>query len=410
VSRHQTQKLSAKSGPQKIPADQSLNLASDLRTYAVWAVEQVAKEYGYQIGKWERHINLVADAHAEAHGRYEKLFEEMAAADGLAMMALSFVAGPMLSWVSGAIQYTKFPAMAKKLAERKGVKLTGQEDFVRVRAKIFGDTAVSTIRLGAGKTFSMTMPPDSSKLLPSLAAEGRVGTLKTILQNELSHQSDRVLKSMNKFGQSIQQDLLYGQSVLENMYRTVPGSDSFPYLAQESAAKGLIRHDVDEQRHRWAAQWAYYGCDPNPEAYHIMVRKIEKEIWALWVLDQKFKFHETPSLFGAKTGDIYGEDGMLREEIVNRLVELDVVLAQLKHYYGTGIITEESQQRMDKQIDRRKADVSMSIPVLREGDIDTKAELRALTDWAAFHEPELLGGKLDRITRRLPSLNEIHDN
>ncbi|MBL8219541.1 MAG: hypothetical protein JNL62_09935 [Bryobacterales bacterium] len=417
MSRNQAQKAPAKSGPQKLSDDQARNLASDLRTYAVWAIEQVAKEYGYQMSKWERSINLVADAQAEAHARHKRVLDEMAANDAFMLMALSFVAGPMLSWVSGAIQYTLYPRYAKQLSARKGVSVANKEDYSKVAAKIFGDTGAATVQLGTDKVFRMSMPTPSSQIESAIAAEPNVGSFKTILQNELSVRSDSLLKSINRVGQDIQEDLLFGQQVLEKMYRTVPGSEYFPYYSQEAAAKGFIRNDVNSKRAEWAAKWQYYGKDPNLGAYELMVRTMEKEVWALWILNQKYKAYESPGILGGVQTQILGEDDGIRSEVVRKLVDLDIVLAQLEYYGGDPVWPflpkpkpiEKSEKQVEQQLKRRKEDPSLSVPVLREGPIDTKEELRMLNDWAAHHKPVLLGGTTDHVTRKLPALNEIHN-
>lgn len=416
MSRNQAQKAPAKSGPPKISADQALNLASDLRTYAVWAVEQVAKEYGYQMSKWERSVNLVADAQAEAHDRHKKVMDEMAANDALMFMALSFVSGPMLSWVSGAIQYNLYPRYAKQLSARRGVTIANKEDYSKVAAKIFGDTAAATVQLGTTKVFQMSMPTPASSIEVSLAAEVKVGSFKTILQNELSARSDSILKSINKLGQNIQNDLMYGQNLLQEMYRTVPGSEYFPYISQEAAARSLIRHAVNKHREDWAAKWEYYGKDPNLGAYELMVRKMEKEVWALWILAQKYWAHETKDIFGNTKTTIYGEDDGIRREVVRKLVELDIVKAQLEYYtkpqgwpFPDPPPTEASVKQVQQQAERKKQDPSLHIPVPREGEIDTKQELHLLKDWCMYYKPEPIGGTKDASPRRLPALDAIHD-
>lgn len=413
--QHHTKAPAKQAVSQKLSGDQTLILANELRDYAhdLLAIHVVA-DYDYQMGKWQRHINLVVDAQNEAHKRHKKILEDIAASDAFAMLALSFVAGPMLSWVSGAVQYNLYPRYAKTLSQRMGAKGTEVKgDPSKVAAKIFGDTAASTVQLGTDRLFQLAAVDPARRVNLAAATSGSIASFKTTLENALIEEGDLRKKAIRDLAMRIRKDPNYGEDVLKKMYRIVPNSETQPYHAQEAAAKGMIRAGIDCTRIGWACDWLYYGNDPAPEAIDVMSNKMECEIWALWILDQKFRMLERKPWDPAPVTFPVGEDIALREEIVKRLVDLDIVLAQPKEIPRAWPLpsagpTEESMKQVKEQLARRKNDVSLSIPVLREGDIDTKEEVRALNEWAAHHPPALLGGKKSHVPRILPPVEKIH--
>src|SRR5688572_8442968 len=106
-------------GPPVGGPDMTTALEVELKTYAHDMVaDHVKEEYDSQIrSKWQPMINQLVDGQAEALRRHQEVLdkvrkqkaEQLEAIFGLSMLALSFVAGPLLSWISGKIQYSWFP-------------------------------------------------------------------------------------------------------------------------------------------------------------------------------------------------------------------------------------------------------------------------------------------------------------
>src|SRR5262245_14846526 len=96
------------------PAKELTALEVELKNYAHSLVaDHLTADYEAQIRKWQRYFNELVDAQTAALNRHQGVLDavrkqieaERQAAFGLAMLALSFVTGPILSWVGGTIQY-----------------------------------------------------------------------------------------------------------------------------------------------------------------------------------------------------------------------------------------------------------------------------------------------------------------
>ena len=126
------------------------------------------------------------------------------------------------------------------------------------------------------------------------AAPGAQGdaSFKTTLENALIEEGDLRKKAIRGLAMKVRKDPTYGEDVVKKMYRILPISETQPYYIQEAGAKGMIRAEIDDTRNGWAREWLYYGNDPAPEAIDVMSNKMECEIWALWILDQKFRMLE----------------------------------------------------------------------------------------------------------------------
>jgi hypothetical protein len=89
-----------------------------LKDYAMAHVRTISREYEWQLGKWETYYSQVADQHLAAHDRFKAAFakirEEQQEERQLAMLALSFVGSPALSWIASAVQYKLYPRFATK--------------------------------------------------------------------------------------------------------------------------------------------------------------------------------------------------------------------------------------------------------------------------------------------------------
>ncbi|MBS1828750.1 MAG: hypothetical protein JST93_25840 [Acidobacteria bacterium] len=386
-------------------------LENDLRSYAHSLIgTHVVAEYNEQIRKWQMHLNRVVDAQQNAYNNHKDVFSRMAAEDGMAMLALSFVAGPMFSWLSHSLQASlsaKFGKYVVNRPEAIAAAANGEKTGV-LAAKVFGDLVNSTVKVGTDRVFKLQAGTGDTGPI-TVPSDGKIESFKTVVENALLREASLRSAAILNLAMEILNDPQYGQTLVDMMYRNLAGSVSFPYERQEAITKGMIRIAVNEVRAKWARDWTYFGNDPKQEDLYLMSKKIEIEIWALWIL--KRKYHLYDNKHGGWGPVALDEDAnILREAVVNRLVDLDVVLVKkLKQasWVSTGA-SYESKEAAKEQAARREKDPSIKPAVSVEGDFDTEAEIKSLNDWAANHPPELLGGAVQWVPRTLVSIEHIH--
>ena len=101
--------------------------------------------------------------------------KELEAATGLAMLAFSLVAGPVLSWVAGKIQYNLFPKYASSPQMRERLVFIAEKDSMwgkehhlfevdhdKVWAKVFGDLGKEVAGLGIDAALKVVTPDSSA--------------------------------------------------------------------------------------------------------------------------------------------------------------------------------------------------------------------------------------------------------
>ena len=299
-------------------------LEVELKTYAHNLVGvHLKEEYDSQIrSKWQPHINLMVDAQTEALNRHQKVLndvrtqiqKELEAATGLAMLAFSLVAGPVLSWVAGKIQYNLFPKYASSPQMRERLVFIAEKDSMwgkehhlfevdhdKVWAKVFGDLGKEVAGLGIDAALKVVTPDSSAakNAIQSAAISNQV-SFKTSLENAMLAEADLTIKAILSVAISINANSSYGAECLQKLKRLNPRLKN-PKVSEdelEPMAKAMIRNDINKQRQEWADQWFYYGNDPGPSLG--MADGIELELWGLWILNEKLKT-KTKSVSGIWT-------------------------------------------------------------------------------------------------------------
>lgn len=315
--------------------NQQLEFELRQHAYDFLAVNTVS-EYGNQIGEWQKYINRVVDAEKEAVRNHQDTLNKMAAEERakaeasamFAMLALSLVTGPLLSWISGAIQYKLVPKLTSVTKPRfvtRGLEQTvysngkwisspplpigvfTEETHNKVTAKIFGDLgedAAAKIGGGVMSLFSSSekqqIPKrqngNSYQQITLLAnqtnnADQFINSLKTTLENALIDEKEKTINAIIGLATAIKRNLNFGKLVLEKMYRVKPETKKLSGNQLKWAAYKYIEDLVDEDREKWAEDWFYYGNNPPNTSTFEMSRTIEREIWGLWILDQEFKLY-----------------------------------------------------------------------------------------------------------------------
>lgn len=456
-------------------------LEVELKNYAHDLVaDHLKEEYDSQIRrKWKPYINRMVDAQTEALNRHknvlnqvrELLEKEKQAAFGLAMLGLSFIAGPAISWVAGKIQYHWFPKFASRVSQRE-VKASWGGIFVplkikdtdhdKVWAKMFGDLGKQVVGLGIDKALKVVAPSSDSaqKALQSVATADQV-SFKTSLENALLAEADLTVKAIMSLALSILENPSYGAECLERL-RRLDARARDPRVTEsqlELMAKEMIRNDLNNHRRKWANEWFYYGNDPGPTAG--LAESIELEMWALWILNEQFrvKFREVrDSIDGVLVaripyahGATFAEEGF-PELVLRRLAEFGVVEARTSLQKLRATSARAAKEMVDKaralkeeqeadaaywsgadqeeltqypELARFKAAVAKHARKNQEqppvavadpdrpsisigSSVDTQAEIKALESWAMNYRPMQVSGYLTHHRRTLPSIEMIH--
>ncbi len=140
-------------------------LENAIRDYAhdLLAIHTVG-EYQYVIGEWQKYINLVVDAERMALENHQQVLskvmnqmqQEQQASAMFAMLALSLLAGPALSWIGAGIEFKLYPFLTSQKRFKTIMAYTNDRsrgEVVRmihsenthnhIMAKVFGDTTTS---------------------------------------------------------------------------------------------------------------------------------------------------------------------------------------------------------------------------------------------------------------------------
>ena len=216
-------------------------LEVELKTYAHNKVGVHLKyEYDRQLdSKWKPYINLMVDAQTEALNRHQRVLDEVRAqiekerqaAFGLAMLAFSFVSGPVLSWIAAKIEYNWFPkyASSSQLKGRevyliKKEQLFGKEydlfetDYNKVHAKMFGDLGAKVAGLGIEKGLNVVTPDSSlAQNAIQVAASSGQTSFKTNLENALAAQATLTSDAIMSLANNINENVNYGAECLEKV-------------------------------------------------------------------------------------------------------------------------------------------------------------------------------------------------
>jgi len=392
-------------------------LATALQQYAHDMIAiHIKYEYDSQIEKWATYAESVADAQQNAFKIYEgvlkRVDEDRRAAFDIAMTALVLLCGPALSWVGASLQYTYFPKKFSKLDVKHKIdnKIEVVSDYSKVHAKVFGDTGSMVVGFSVMLPLQKSQPTPATAELAAAASTG-LSSFRTQLKRQLLKESKPMSNAIMQLALDVRHNPVFGARVVEEIHRLIPASDLFPYQMQESIGMGMIRTWLNSVRATWAQQWLYFGKDPATEATQVVSDKFEREMWALWIQQQDFKTYRFSPFTDARIVD--GKDGNLHGFVVRRLVDLDILLAQLETIYVNGDfypIPDSKNGGHVKAQKERLAQAKSTVPVLRDGNIDSQAEVDALNNWARNHKPEPIGGLVQDggHARKLSSVELIY--
>lgn len=400
-------------------------------------------EYEDRILEWKKYINRVVDAERDALKSHEDILKrvinekqkEQQRSAMFAMIALQLLAGPALSWITGVIETRIAPKLLSanrmqstlvdlqtSLSQRpkRFIMWKSESEYNEVAAKVYGEFASNAVsklafdpiiaaitsvpeRGGTNKSYQELM---AVSLIPDNAESRDLHfSLKTRLENALADQQQKTMQQILDLALRIQRSPNIGKVILGYLYKKQPEVAKMSIRDKQTAAQRFVESIIDGHREKWAQEWLYYGNDPPMTSTDEMARKIEREIWALWILDQEFKVYvqQRGSFAGEvdSTWDEYYVEGRdeieLHPLIIDRLIELDVVFPQSVF---------EMMERHRRQLanpNGEKPSVSIS------GGVDDQQELDDLKNWAKKRQPDYLSGRIDYIPRRLQPIASVHE-
>lgn len=400
---------------------------------------EVPKEYALQLLEWEKYINRVVDAQIKALQNHQDVLtkilnEQQKAAQqnaAMCMFALSLIAGPALSWLSGTIQYKWYPQLRSqpKLAHTyfyvegrknpaKSIRMEYTADeYNKVAAKIFGDASADIIQNVGIDVFltkgveKITRQVDAYKKVDMPAANAAADQLdsyRTSIVNAFKDEQAATVETIGKFASKLISDSTirqnFGAAVLAKLDREQPQLKNASLRERQEAGKKVVEEIVDKFRNHWADQWFYYGHNPPLTSTTEISRRIEREIWAMWILQQKFqiKLRAMHSTNDGITLSYYGQDAegsdkiVFHSLIIKRLIDLGVVLPQTPKQFSE--LNDRNWNNFTKERPR----------ILIKGGLDTQDELKEVEDWANNHPLEFLHGNFNSEIRMLPSIVNIH--
>lgn len=439
-------------------------LAMDLKSFAAHMIGvQVAGEFWDQLDEWREHIMQLVDAQEFATKAHvdlinqeltkiaQKEAEDRAESFGLAMLALSLVTGPLISYVAGRIEHVIYPRLAPVVKERsirirgtskKGLwqqKVIREDHFNEVHAKVFGDLTGQVIGLGINGITKLATPD----LGPTKTARAMVpmsdtmASFKRRLGDAFVAQAKVTRGAILSLAGSIANNPNWGFECLEKLYKQYQGHanpERSEKATLQNLAYGMIRQDIDRVRRQWANDWFFYGNNP-PVIFEADLREaMEIEQWSLWILNDGLGMDWVKQRIAGKAGyfetkvrkyqsKTFG-DRLIPDAIVRRLADFEILEARsfTQSWEKTKRKVERNTKReaepkprseaerklRDDRWKKEDAELLKQRPSISIGDsLDSKQEYEALQVWAKDHPPQLSEGNLMFTKRHIQPIDDI---
>jgi hypothetical protein len=424
---------------------------------------QTVGEYWDQLDAWKQHLIDLVDAQEDAtkaqselvQNEYQRILQkeaqERADAFGLAMIGLSLVTGPLVSFVAGKIEHVWYPKLAPMVKERairiKGMgkgglwkqKMIRETHFNEVHAKVIGDLGGQVTGMGINGIISVASP-DLSAAKNAQAAVTLAPDMKSFkkrLGDAFVEQAKATRGAILSLSGSIASNPNWGFECLDKLYKQYQGHVN-PQRSEKATIQNLaysmIRQDVDRMRERWANDWLFYGNNPPMINEDELRKAMEIEQWALWILSEELGvttktkssrmkgdyFDRTEYTYKGKT---FG-NRPLPEGIVHRLADFDILAARTlsqifekanrekddktRRNTEPAPRTPAERQLRDQRWKQEDEEARQQRPSIEIGvHLDDTKEIEALQTWAKENPPTLSDAKLMSRKRTLLSIEQI---
>jgi hypothetical protein len=423
----------------------------------------VKQEYDNQITIWTQQINSLLKSAREAYKKQDNFIQDIrkqqAADSEMAMMALSLVAGPALSWLGGTIQYKIFPRYAGKLkvsANRVGgeprpratlpkpfgphppapkyemgqlVYTVDRLSHNKVAAKVFADIGSKFSEKLLVNPALKAVTADDRELNLKIAAIGDsmlIETFETNVKNALEEGRKLGQTMISNFAGRILEDREYGNRWVAKLDREQPSLKDAGL--REDAMRRMLHDAIDAQRREWAASegWFYFANTPAPFNDIMATNAMEAEIWRLWILGEDV----TGKTATIEKQNFYWTEGRSRipiDRVLDRLVDLGVFAGRsefemnkiferienannrlppgpnppkLQPLSAMKPLDPEALAAQQEELRKPANLLPMELSEV-EGNVDTPEEFESVLEWATTRRAHALGGKLAAVPRAI---------
>lgn len=274
-------------------------------------------EYQDQIEVWKLYIEDIVDAANAASDKVKDTLVDANAelqaareqAYGIAMLLLSMVAGPAISWLGAMVKVNWAPKITsverietqtKEIWAMNSLGKQYQTFFsqpVSIKVKndvvnqILGDMTKSAAGFVFGLGQTALKPkgqaaPDLKTNFSALSWE----SFRTGLMRSLYDAQGAAKSQIMELANSVREDAGFGDKILAKLFEEQPFLKSRPAKEQEQAGMKMIAKMLNDLRNNWAGteRWFYFGNDP-PRLKPDLNTIYEREIWAQWIRSQNIK-------------------------------------------------------------------------------------------------------------------------
>jgi len=297
---------------------------------------------------------------------------------------------PQMRWVGATIQYKasrKLLDAAKRIGKHRNTSFStmrqeSSETYYKVWGSVMGNVTQDVVNVGFQQVADTFSPKP-------LSFDFDIEELRTQLENAIDVASGVVIGDLVGLARQLREtsDIDFGEWWLE-----AAGGD-------EEAAKKAIRGALDKQRRIWAKEWLYYGNDPNLRPQQELEHNLERQIWALWIIDvvSDVPYIDHYNTYFDTTSS--GKDNVISSEVIDRLRELNVVV-------GSSALGRAAQ----KALAASQRAPQPSVTDIR-GHADRVGEMRRLLKWAVGYDKDTIAvAGLPMISRELGKIEEMFEN
>ncbi len=367
-------------------------------------METVVKEYNAQMGKWKAYQNLVVDAQIAAKEDIKKILSDIQKESAerearwakYSMFAMSLIGLAGVSFMSGIIQYKLYPEFIDKMSNPALKNLTA--DYGRAVAKVFGDAIGKTTGMGIDAVFSAVIPAQRVNnarpvQLETAISGGNLTSYRTSLENLLLAEAGKVTGQLAAASENINRDSDFGKKMLIEVEKGTPLFQKLPDAQKELAGMKYLDEYFDNLRQQYAKDWFYYGNNPIPSPQSDLTFHIEAEMWALFILDQKFH---------SKQRDNATDEEGPTYFVTNDGLELWDIRSGLGIFARNNVARQLDQQTENRSLEKALVDAGTGFTWLQDQTYD--GDVVPLVKWARSNPGSKLRGKMDYRPRLLGTI------
>ncbi|MBI3411513.1 MAG: hypothetical protein HY040_24560 [Planctomycetes bacterium] len=382
----------------------------------------VRDEFEYQLEVWRLHLADIADAQQQAVQRFQGVFEEVARQEEeerrknfeYGMFILSLFSGPALSWAAGAIQYGLYAKVAQKLASKaswlNGAAVKTISDD-KVWAKVSGDAgkAIFSFFIDKGINNVVQAPNGQAPNTADLVNSIDPAAFKSKLDRAMVREKWLTREAITSVAQNAKSPTF---DVAKELFQADRWNETAPFYLQEQVGQKLIHKWVNEIREWLAREGHYFGNDPAKLDIGSVAQTMEREMWALWVLQQDFRV-----VFFDQDGEGHGHFLVKSQATGLFALEPQPIVRRLRWLgapaddFLTSIGLADAAGAVFGKAPAKRRQYSDNPDMNKNAGADVQKSLDMLLNWATNRPLEvkdfLNKGPNKAIPRKLPSVEQV---